>query len=287
MLIENIGNAILKLRKAKNITQEELAKILNVTNQAVSKWECGGGFPDIELLPLIADYFNVSIDKLFGRNISDYSDINTETAKYIQSFDDSAKMKAAMEHCWTIERSLFNSDIKRFQKGNTLEELNRGDLYYETYSQLLDDNGITFMRLNEDFQYFMLILETQLGFGKVLNFTPEYQKLFNMLGDEDSFKCIYLLYQRENKPFTPKLFEKHFGIKQERAIEILNRFKEYGLIETTEIELDDEIQSVYTFNPNASFIPLLTFAREIIHPPQSFHNNCNQRTKPYLQKKED
>lgn len=64
--IQNIGIQIAKLRKEKNITQDELAKNLDISAQAVSKWE-NGGAPDLELLPRIADYFGVSIDYLFGR----------------------------------------------------------------------------------------------------------------------------------------------------------------------------------------------------------------------------
>ena len=64
--VQTIGVQIAKLRKEKNITQEELAKNLDVSAQAVSKWE-NGGAPDLELLPKIADYFGVSIDYLFGR----------------------------------------------------------------------------------------------------------------------------------------------------------------------------------------------------------------------------
>ena len=63
---QNIGMQIAKLRKENNITQDELAKKLDVSAQAVSKWE-NGGAPDLELLPRIADYFGVSIDYLFGR----------------------------------------------------------------------------------------------------------------------------------------------------------------------------------------------------------------------------
>ena len=62
----DIGNKILFLRKNKGVTQEQLAQTLGVSNQAVSKWESGQCFPDIQLLPDIARYFNVSSDELLG-----------------------------------------------------------------------------------------------------------------------------------------------------------------------------------------------------------------------------
>ena len=63
-LTENIA----ALRKARKLTQEDLATALNVTNQAVSKWESGKCYPDIELLPVIADYFRISIDDLLRKD---------------------------------------------------------------------------------------------------------------------------------------------------------------------------------------------------------------------------
>ena len=60
----NIGNNIAALRKEKGITQEELAKILGVSAQAVSKWENNSSCPDVALLTDIADYFGVTVDAL-------------------------------------------------------------------------------------------------------------------------------------------------------------------------------------------------------------------------------
>ena len=63
----SIGSKIAQLRKTKGITQEELAQLLSVTNQAVSKWESDQCCPDIQLLPKLADTFGVTIDALFDR----------------------------------------------------------------------------------------------------------------------------------------------------------------------------------------------------------------------------
>ena len=60
----NISKNIAALRKSAGITQKELANKLNISPQAVSKWESGKCCPDIELLPLLASFFGVSIDDL-------------------------------------------------------------------------------------------------------------------------------------------------------------------------------------------------------------------------------
>ena len=61
-----INEQIVALRKQKGITQGELAEVIGVSNQSVSKWESGQCCPDIQLLPDLADYFGVSVDELMG-----------------------------------------------------------------------------------------------------------------------------------------------------------------------------------------------------------------------------
>ena len=61
-----IGQKIRELRLRDNRTQAETAEALGVSPQAVSRWEMGTTYPDLELLPAIAGYFGISIDHLFG-----------------------------------------------------------------------------------------------------------------------------------------------------------------------------------------------------------------------------
>ena len=61
-----LNENIAALRKEKGLTQEELARVFGVTNQAVSKWESSQSCPDVALLPEIAAYFGVSVDALMG-----------------------------------------------------------------------------------------------------------------------------------------------------------------------------------------------------------------------------
>ena len=62
-----LADMILRQRKNRNMTQEELAADLGVTAQAVSNWE-RGGYPDITMLPTIANYFEITIDELLGND---------------------------------------------------------------------------------------------------------------------------------------------------------------------------------------------------------------------------
>ena len=65
-----LGEKIKELRKRDGRKQEDLANALGITNQAVSRWEKDGSYPDMEMIPAIANYFGISIDELFGYEIS-------------------------------------------------------------------------------------------------------------------------------------------------------------------------------------------------------------------------
>jgi Helix-turn-helix. len=65
-MTETIGKRISNLRKEKGITQEDLAERLGVTPQAVSKWENDISYPDITLLPRLAEILGVTVDELLS-----------------------------------------------------------------------------------------------------------------------------------------------------------------------------------------------------------------------------
>jgi len=84
----SLGNKIAYYRKQLNITQEGLAKQLEVTNQAVSKWESDQCCPDILLLPRLADIFGISLDELFDRR--------TQTADLELPWNDDGVLRAVL-----------------------------------------------------------------------------------------------------------------------------------------------------------------------------------------------
>lgn len=67
-MLLSVGEVITEQRKKKRVTQQELADFIGVTKASVSKWETNQSYPDITLLPLLAAYFDVSIDSLLNYN---------------------------------------------------------------------------------------------------------------------------------------------------------------------------------------------------------------------------
>ena len=61
-----IGTKLRKLRRGRDLTQEEVAAHLGISFQAISKWERGDGYPDITILPALSRYFGVTVDELIG-----------------------------------------------------------------------------------------------------------------------------------------------------------------------------------------------------------------------------
>ena len=78
----SIGSTIKRLRREKDITQEQLAEYLGITSRAISQWECDRTAPDISLLPALCHVFDVSSDVLLGIDIEKN---NEKIKKYLDT----------------------------------------------------------------------------------------------------------------------------------------------------------------------------------------------------------
>lgn len=280
MGIETIGKQIATMRKEKGIKQEELAAYVGVSTQAVSKWE-NGGTPDTELLPKIADFFSVSIDFLFGRNITDYRDLQSALIEKVNDTPYDQQIKRIFNYCWDMERALMK-DSHSIER-NSIEEYEKviGE-GAQHYSSIMTDYGFTRMGIANRLQYFLIVPETEDTDAAYFN-GIDYPKFFKDFSDPEVFSACVLLNKRDHKKaFTPFLLTKNMGITLERSNEILDILLKYRLLYSTQIEMDDEVQTVYHFSPSPSFIALLIFAREVIDKPNIFAYYCGNRNKPYL-----
>ncbi|MEZ4357922.1 MAG: helix-turn-helix transcriptional regulator [Eubacteriales bacterium] len=112
-----IGAKISAKRRKKGITQEELARFLGVSKPAVSKWESGQSYPDITLLPVIAAYFNMTVDELLGYEPQmTKEDVQKMYVSLCQSFA-SEPFDAAYAKCQEYEKKYFSCWAVQFHIG--------------------------------------------------------------------------------------------------------------------------------------------------------------------------
>lgn len=100
-----LGNNIRQLRRRDKKTQEALAEALGVTAQAVSRWESGGSYPDMNLIPSIAHFFRVSIDELFGYENDRDRRVDTLAAEIDRMNDLNSGKDVCITECIALARS--------------------------------------------------------------------------------------------------------------------------------------------------------------------------------------
>lgn len=91
----NFNERLIELRKSKGLSQDELGEKLQVSRQAISKWETGQSYPDFEKLVNISDYYGLSLDELVrGVSVQDVRDkIGTEK-QITEIYEDIQKVKS-------------------------------------------------------------------------------------------------------------------------------------------------------------------------------------------------
>ena len=281
-----IGINIAKLRKERGITQEALAEVFHLTPQAISKWESGGS-PDASLLPALADYFGVSIDRLFGRRSFDYTNLGAEAYKYLASLPAQERIRKAYDICFAFHYAFVDMPFpdNLVEMMETVESVVKLGV---AHGEININEGVVKSGIDEALQYFIIMPKPENGWGDRLQYKEEYATLFAHLGQEDLLKSLLFLEARENKnkSFTSRLLEKEFGLTETRATEILHIFAEYGFVEIKELELDDEVKCIYNYNSCLSILPFLIFAEELAQRPMTFYVKWDDKAcLPLLSKK--
>ena len=110
-MTKTIGNNIKLFRKNKGFTQEELADLLNVTPQAVSKWESENSLPDTSMLIPLAQVLGVSTDALLGYDsLSENEEVIArvkETVAAMKNSDEGRAQKAQrISECLDTEKTM-------------------------------------------------------------------------------------------------------------------------------------------------------------------------------------
>ncbi|MBQ2278004.1 MAG: helix-turn-helix domain-containing protein [Clostridia bacterium] len=254
-----LGATIARLRRERQIKQEELANFVGVSVQAVSKWE-NGGMPDTDLLPKIADFFHVSIDTLFDRDVIATGSLWNTIFEAVHSVPAKEETDKVMDICALLVNALSTDDPNEAPNELVLDE--------ETQAVLLsvrNGQGVSVAHKSTLSSYFFHLppfSDTDAALFRNKN----YPALFRDLADEDFFKAIRFLMTRDShRSFTPKLLIKQLGFGEETAENVLNKLLDYHLLEKEIIEMDDEEMVMYKPGYSTSFTAMLNFAKELPH----------------------
>ena len=112
----SIGATIKKLRRDRNITQEQLAEMLGISTNAVSQWECDKTAPDISHLPILANIFEVSADVLLEIDIAKskkQSEIKEFAVKYGE-LHSQGKTEERLNLCRAMQKKYPNDETVRY-----------------------------------------------------------------------------------------------------------------------------------------------------------------------------
>jgi len=191
MITIKLNEQIAFLRKQKGITQEELAQILGVTNQSVSKWESGVCCPDIQLLPEIANYFNVSIDELLGYKPSEsFGDVYLKIKALFQATERTEVFDLAYKLAFLLAEGTITKGYKSYVPWDTEKVRNEDDDFYKWgYSACSEPEGNSFMKKNAVF------ISSNKQYKSITN-----QEIMNVflaiepLCDRNALKVLYGLY---------------------------------------------------------------------------------------------
>lgn len=130
-----LAETIAALRKKQGVTQEQMGNALGISPQAISKWENGTCLPDTQTLPLIADFFKVSVDHLFYGRSNAYEDLSAAAQQKVASH------KQMSAESYEEALTLFAGAHHGISHGN----LRREELLYDEPAHISSEGGVSLL----------------------------------------------------------------------------------------------------------------------------------------------
>lgn len=273
-----IGNKIRELRMSHNLTQAELGKLVGVSMQAVSKWE-RGGTPDIEVLLLLAEYFDVTMDEIFGRKIDTTSKLEDVLYYTMLQTPERCKAEQACHYCWAIFKGM--SGIPEMQ-----------DVDYGTAAASNPENsrarvstngGIGYALTSQEAHMVAIMPEPEKGYGATLASMADYTELFRFLSDPDVFRLFLFLCTRSQPLFSKKLAAQATDIPEEKVEAVFDAFEKREWLVKEKADMDDGSVILYRAAYKEYFAFFLHFANEMMIAPRFWYmSSITKRTNPLL-----
>ena len=206
-----IGNKIYELRKNANLSQEQLAKKINVTRQTISNWELGQTVPDIIQAKEISKIFKITLDELIDNNIKDILiEKISNTEKIANKTLKTSKILCVVIICFLILIILTNIILFEKKKNEYIEIANQKSIKeqaYREYRESLITKKFSCTINQQDYEY---------SIQYDINNNPTNFRLVT-LSIEPNETLFYTLYN-----YLDKEYESHTD-----AIELIKDLEQY------------------------------------------------------------
>ena len=245
----NIAENIARLRKARGMTQEALAEVIGVSAQTISKWENAATWPDVALLPIIADVFGVTIDALYGREMQ--QTLLPETA--IENVIEHVR-RTFVSVCYEPEHDgAFEDQLTRYKKIMQADQHHR--------SVIENDRDVLYFREKLGA---VALRKPEEGWSSLFG-CGENLELFSLLADEDFRRAMQVIISRRMLNFTlPSLAKAAAATDADRLGNMLERS---GLFSKRELLIDESPLTYYELTQGETKLHLLyavlAFAQEL------------------------
>lgn len=285
----NLNENIRYYRKRRGLTQSQLAEMLSVSAQTVSRWEVGGNMPDVLILPQIADVFNISLDDLFDRH-------PTNEYHLIQTIYDEMLKISDSETLWDCPQKLHEirktSLIAEFSALTVRKEEKIEDFLSEYFSHLLMDEldgsmeqvcdgGFTFSSNRKELPFSTVFEEPENGFGIVFDHAETISEVFGILSDKEVIKALKTLFSKKDGiVFDAEYAQISLGMNN--PMDTLNKLGNLRIIHAEEIVMDGNPVTIWRMRQKCGIIALFALMNEYLFHNKSFDHQGNSRTKPFV-----
>ena len=273
----SLAQNIKKRRLEMGMTQEQLAAILNVSAQAVSKWETSDTYPDGNLLTALSSALNVSLDVLFDNNIATMEDVSWRLMEMIKHTKASDRIKVVREACWQIQKGLFMREMDEPKASYSPLEINK--LHYRSYYNA--NEGFTYVS-NEESPFFMVFADEDGSFAEAIGDGEKMRLFFELLGDKDTMNAMMYLHRMDQRyVFEADVLAQACEISADKIQTVMDNLVKLYAVYKREVVIDGVKCNVYQSLASYTFIALMLVAQSLDYNGV-FNNRSNGRSTPYL-----
>lgn len=257
---------LVKRRKELGLTQDMLAQRMNVTAQAVSKWE-NSSYPDSELLPALAKALGTSIDALFGfKNNDSETDILQLIHDRVQTIAPEKRSEFVMQMLYSI---IYAYNPSFHTAGHMHDEYDK-----ETYAGIKTNEEIALARLNSDLRYFIYLENPENGVNGYFTNTKNMARLLKTLADEDAIRIIsYLGSGRRNKMHSASVISKRLNLPVAKVQNVIDRLDRLGIVWRVSVDLEEGETIMYGYTHNQAIPMILTLTQSVCNYFKSWDPN--------------